>query len=48
MNIGCVKAILWILVVWRFAYAYWLCRGQYMYIGCDEVIVGVLAVMRLL
>ena len=45
---GFVKAIVWILVMWRLAYANRLFRGQYMYIGCDEVIVGILAVMRLL
>ena len=39
---GLVKAIVWILVMWRLAYAYRLCRGQYMYIGCVEIIVGIL------
>ena len=34
MDIGCVEVSVWILVVWRKVYGYWLCVGKCMYIGC--------------
>ena len=38
MDIGCVAISVWILVVLRFVYVYWLC--------CVEVIVCILVVWR--
>ena len=38
MDIGCVEISVWILVVLRFVYVYWLC--------CVEVSVWILVVLR--
>ena len=37
MDIGCVEISVWILVVWRQVYGYWLCGGKCMDIGCVAV-----------
>ena len=46
MDIGCVEVSVWLLVVWRLVYGYWLCGGKCMDIGCVEVSVWVLVVWR--
>ena len=47
MDYGCVEVSVWILVVFRLLYVYWLCLGYCLYIGCVEVIVWILVVFRL-
>ena len=44
MDIGCVKTSVWILVVWRKVYGYWLCKDKCMDIGCVETSVWILVV----
>ena len=41
------KVSVWILVVLRLLYEYWLCGGQCMDIGCVEVSVWILVVRML-
>ena len=47
MDIGCVEVSVWILVVFRLVYVYWLCGDKSMDIGCVEVSVWILVVLRL-
>ena len=42
MYIGCVEVSVWIVVVWRSVYVYWLCGDKCMYIGCVETSVCIL------
>ena len=46
MDIGCVEVSVWILVVWRLVYGYWLCGGKCMDIGRVEVRLLILVVWR--
>ena len=44
MDIGCEDVSVWILVVGREVYGYWLCGGKCMDIGCVGVSVWILVV----
>ena len=46
MDIGCVEVSVWILVVWRLVYGYWLCGGYCVTIGCVEASVWILIMCR--
>ena len=47
MDSGCVEVSVWILIVWRLVYGYWLYGGKCMDIDCVEVSVWILVVWRL-
>ena len=48
MYIGCVETSvgLWIMIVFRLVYGYWLCEGKCMDIGCVELSKYILVVWR--
>ena len=47
MDISCVEVSVWILVVLRLVYGYWLFGDKCIDIGCVEVSVWILVVLRL-
>ena len=46
MDIGCVAVSVWILVVLRLVYGFWLCGGKCLDFGCVEVSVRKMVVSR--
>ena len=47
MDIGCVEVSVWILVVSRLVYVYWLYEDKCMDIGCVWVSLRIMVVWRL-